>query len=176
MKNIAVEEAFSIPGLADPMPGLSSRATPYAEQWLRKLPDFTEYRLPEMDATGIDIQVLSLTVPGLQADLGAGTAREDARRANDYLAEVVSKHPTRFQGFAALPLQDPQDHQPRLSAAAACIDLSRHQHRLHHQRRLLPRRRLPALSWRSEPTPSCSPSITPMSLLRRPSRDSSAQP
>ena len=63
MKYIALEEAFSIPGIADPMPGLSSRATPYAEQWLRKLPDFTEYRLPEMDATGIDTQVLSLTVP-----------------------------------------------------------------------------------------------------------------
>jgi hypothetical protein len=31
------------------------------------LPDFTEYRLPEMDAAGIDVQLLSLTVPGLQA-------------------------------------------------------------------------------------------------------------
>lgn len=81
MKLIALEEAFSIPGLADPMPQLSARATPYAEQWLRKLPDFTEYRLPEMDAAGIDIQVLSLTVPGLQADLDAGVARRNARRA-----------------------------------------------------------------------------------------------
>jgi acetolactate synthase I/II/III large subunit len=104
VKYIALEEAFSIPGLAEPMPGLSSRATPYAEQWLRKLPDFTEYRLPDMDATGIDIQVLSLTVPGLQADLDAATARDNARRANDYLVEVVSQHPTRFRGFAALPL------------------------------------------------------------------------
>ena len=107
MKYIALEEAFSIPGIADPMPQLSSRATPFADQWLRKLPDFTEYRLPEMDAAGIDIQVLSLTVPGLQTDIDADTARENARRANDYLAEVVSKHPTRFRGFAALPLQDP---------------------------------------------------------------------
>lgn len=107
MGYIALEEAFSIPGIADPMSGLSSRATPYAEEWLRKLPDFTQYRLPEMDAAGIDIQVLSLTVPGLQADLDAATARDNARRANDFLADVVSRHPTRFRGFAALPLQDP---------------------------------------------------------------------
>lgn len=107
MRYVALEEAFSIPGIADPMPQLSSWATPYAEQWLRKLPDFTECRLPEMDEAGIDIQVLSLTVPELQADIDAGTARDNARRANDYLAQVVSEHPTRFRGFAALPLQDP---------------------------------------------------------------------
>jgi hypothetical protein len=30
VKYIALEEAFSIPGIADPMPQLSSRATPFA--------------------------------------------------------------------------------------------------------------------------------------------------
>lgn len=58
-------------------------------------------------------------------DFGMGTgwvtscrryARDNARRANDYLAEVVSEHPTRFRGFAALPLQDP---------AAASAELNR---------------------------------------------------
>lgn len=116
MKYIALEEAFSVPGIADPMARLSSRVTPYAQEWLRKLPDFTEYRLPEMDAAGIDIQVLSLTVPGLQADLDPGTARDNARRANDYLARVVADHPSRFRGFAALPMQDP---------AAAVVELER---------------------------------------------------
>jgi hypothetical protein len=95
MRYIALEEAFSIPGLAEPMPQLSSLRTPYSEQWLRKLPDFTEFRLPEMDAAGIDIQVLSLTVPGLQVDIDEPTAKDNARRANDYLAQVVSEHPTR---------------------------------------------------------------------------------
>ncbi len=119
MKYIALEEAFSVPGIADPMPQLSVRATPYAEQWLRKLPDFTEYRLPEMDATGIDIQVLSLTVPGLQVDVDADTARNNGRRANDYLAEVVHEHPTRFRGFAALPLQDPNAAVAELNRCVA---------------------------------------------------------
>ena len=107
MKYVALEEAFSIAGLGDPMQHKLLRAKPdYAEQWQRKLADFTEYRLPEMDAAGIDIQVLSLTVPGLQVDIDATTARDRARSANDFLAQVISAHPTRFRGFAALPLQD----------------------------------------------------------------------
>jgi 2,3-dihydroxybenzoate decarboxylase len=60
--------------------------------------------------------VLSHTVPGIQQDLEPGPAAELARTANDYLAEVVSQHPTRFAGLAALPLQDP---------AAAVAELTR---------------------------------------------------
>jgi hypothetical protein len=40
----------------------------YAAVCGRKLVDFEHHRLPEMDAHGIDVQVLSLTVPGIQAD------------------------------------------------------------------------------------------------------------
>jgi 2,3-dihydroxybenzoate decarboxylase len=108
MRYIALEEAFSIPGLTDrqpsPWPGFRFSQR-YIADWDRKLPDFTEYRLPEMDAVGIDIQVLSLTVPGLQADT---STVDDARFANDYLAQVVAGHPDRFRGFAALPMQDPK--------------------------------------------------------------------
>jgi 2,3-dihydroxybenzoate decarboxylase len=68
-----------------------------------------------MDAAGIDVQVLSLTVPGLQADTDPAISRDDARFANDYLAQVVAAHPDRFRGFAALPMQDPE-------AAAAELD------------------------------------------------------
>jgi 2,3-dihydroxybenzoate decarboxylase len=111
MKYIALEEAFSIPELANrlPLAGFGMRLSQrYAEDWSRRLPDFTEYRLPEMDAAGVDLQVLSLTVPGVQADIDAPTARDDARFANDYLARIVAEHPDRFRGFAALPMQDPQ--------------------------------------------------------------------
>jgi NAD(P)-dependent dehydrogenase (short-subunit alcohol dehydrogenase family) len=110
MRYIALEEAFSIPELAghqSPRWPANRFSRRLLADWARKLPDFTEYRLPEMDAAGIDIQVLSLTVPGLQADIDAATARDDARFANDYLARVVAEHPDRFRGFAALPMQDP---------------------------------------------------------------------
>jgi 2,3-dihydroxybenzoate decarboxylase len=108
---IALEEAFSIPELAAsrPLSGIRIRArADYAAACVRKLADFEEYRLPDMDAHGIDIQVLSLTLPGIEADADAGAARDNAAFANDFLADVVGRHPDRFRGFAALPVQDPQ--------------------------------------------------------------------
>lgn len=119
MRYIALEEAFSIPELEARQPALPDRGRfkpEYEDAWNRKLADFTEFRLPEMGATGIDMQVLSLTVPGLQADVAAGVAADDARFANDYLASVVAEHPTRFAAFAALPMQD---------TAAAVAELDR---------------------------------------------------
>lgn len=124
MRYIALEEAFFIPELAELQPMADSRLwmqsarfkPAIGEQLGRRLIDFTEYRLPEMDDAGIDIQVLSLTVPGLQVDIHAESARANARFANDYLAKVIAEHPDRFRGFAALPLQDP---------AAAAAELER---------------------------------------------------
>jgi 2,3-dihydroxybenzoate decarboxylase len=125
MRYIALEEAFLIPELAQRQPVADGehfltqlvRLKPeYAERYQRRLPDFTEYRLPEMDEAGIDIQVLSLMGPGMQVDIQPELACENARFANDYLAKVVSERPERFRGFAALPLQDP---------AAAAVELER---------------------------------------------------
>jgi 2,3-dihydroxybenzoate decarboxylase len=79
MRYIALEEAFSISERTghQPSPWPANRFSQrHLADWARKLPDFTEYRLPEMDAAGIDVQVLSLTVPGLQADTDAATARD----------------------------------------------------------------------------------------------------
>ena len=59
-----------------------------------------------MDATGIDEQVLSLTMPGIQA-LAAADAGAVARDVNDRINAAVTAHPTRFAGFAALPTANP---------------------------------------------------------------------
>ena len=66
-----------------------------------------ENRLRAMDEAGIDVQVLSIVGAGadlLPPDAGPGFAR----RYNDELAAVVSKHPDRFSGFAHLPLTAPE--------------------------------------------------------------------
>jgi len=78
---------------------------PLGDILLNKLLDTGEERLKEMDAAGIDVQVLSLTSPGVeQFDPAVGTAL--ARQCNDYLAEVIRSHPDRFAGFAALAPND----------------------------------------------------------------------
>ena len=77
------------------------------QRFVTRLPDFTEYRLPEMDAAGIDVQVVSMTAPGMQVDIDPDLACTNAVFANDYVADIVAKHPDRFAAFAALPLQDP---------------------------------------------------------------------
>jgi 2,3-dihydroxybenzoate decarboxylase len=122
MRYIALEEAFFIPELAEMQPTSGHQTLmklmkpEYAKRYELRLPDFTEYRLAEMDDAGIDVQVLSLTAPGLQVDIDAEHARANARFANEYLAKVIGEHSDRFRGFAALPLQDP---------AAAVAELER---------------------------------------------------
>jgi 2,3-dihydroxybenzoate decarboxylase len=122
MRYIALEEAFFIPELAEMQPTSGHQTLmklmkpAYAKRYELRLPDFTEYRLAEMDDAGIDVKVLSLTAPGLQVDIDAEHARANARFANEHLAKVIGEHPDRFRGFAALPLQDP---------AAAVAELER---------------------------------------------------
>jgi 2,3-dihydroxybenzoate decarboxylase len=71
-----------------------------------ELLDIGASRLAAMDAAGIDVQVLSLTMPGTQA-FDAAEAPAVARDANDRIQEAIKAHPTRFAGFAALPTADP---------------------------------------------------------------------
>jgi predicted TIM-barrel fold metal-dependent hydrolase len=64
-------------------------------------------RLRLMDEFGMEMMILSLNAPAVQAIFDPKKANEIARKANDYLAEQVKKRPDRFQALAALPLQDP---------------------------------------------------------------------
>lgn len=73
---------------------------------LKRLSDLDEHRIAEMDAAGIDVQVLSLHSPGVQ-QLDTAEAVELATEFNDSLADAIRRHPTRLAGFAALPTQDP---------------------------------------------------------------------
>ncbi|MFE0208893.1 amidohydrolase family protein [Streptomyces sp. NPDC058985] len=111
LKIIAIEEAVMLPGLITQGTALNG-AIPFKPEvtaaWFKRLPDITEYRLADMDANGVTMQVLSLTPPGVQMQPDAAIAVRDAQVANDALAGIVDAHPTRFGGLAALPLQDPR--------------------------------------------------------------------
>ena len=69
--------------------------------------DLGEGRISAMDAAGVDVQVLSLTFPGVE-QLDAAEAVAFARETNDLLADAVRRHPDRFAGFAALPTAAPE--------------------------------------------------------------------
>jgi 2,3-dihydroxybenzoate decarboxylase len=80
-----------------------------------RLQDLGERRLADMDASGIDHQIVSLTAPGLQifdVDTAVGLQTE----YNDALASAVEQHPDRFSALAAIAPQHP---------AAAAAELER---------------------------------------------------
>jgi gamma-resorcylate decarboxylase len=103
---IILEEHFALPNTIDD----SERYfTPQNWPTMRyRLVDIHETRLAEMDRHGIDMMILSLNAPAVQAVWDTPRAIELARQANDYLAEQVARNPKRFQGLAALPMQDPE--------------------------------------------------------------------
>jgi 2,3-dihydroxybenzoate decarboxylase len=123
-RRIATEEAFIPPelhkiyrdlvasgGVDDPgfnsligyyLGSTSERARNVSE----RLQDLGARRLADMDAAGIDMQIISLTSPGVQV-LKQDVAVEMARLANDQLAEAIRRHPTRFAGLIAVAPQNP---------------------------------------------------------------------
>lgn len=105
---IALEEHFAIPETINPEH--DARYAGWFATWpeiKRRLLDLEELRLPEMDRHGIELVILGLHNPAVQGIPDAKQAADVARKANDILANFIAKHPSRFAGFAALPMQDP---------------------------------------------------------------------
>ena len=59
-----------------------------------------------------------------------------ARDANDFLAEAVKRHPTRFAGLAALAIQAPDEGREGIRALRPPARLQRHEHQRPHARPL----------------------------------------
>lgn len=109
MRVIALEEHWGTPivgqaiqkaGIALP-PGIIAQTGP-------KLTDLGEGRIADMDAAGVDVQVLSISGSAGFDQIAPAEATAVARETNDILADAIASHPDRFAGFALLATQDPE--------------------------------------------------------------------
>src|SRR2546421_12350605 len=102
MRTITLEEHYASPAFMEG-PG---RDLKHSATLVEQLCDLDDRRIADMDAAGIDVQVLSLTSPGVE-QLDATEAVAVACEANDHLAEAGRRPPGRFAGFPALPTAAP---------------------------------------------------------------------
>jgi 2,3-dihydroxybenzoate decarboxylase len=139
VRRIAIEEAFVTQEIADQWkvildagavgePGFRKMGetiladSPGTRLIHERLVDVGEGRIREMDETGVDLQVISLSAPGVQVfpgELAAGLAKD----ANDRLADAVRTHPTRFAGLAAVAPQRPDTAAREIERAKNELDL-----------------------------------------------------
>jgi len=122
-KRIATEEAFATheqfrlfgklldSGYDDPgfksLWGFYLRSEAERPKLIRdRLLDLGPRRIADMDATGIDMQLLLFTAPGVNP-LNADEARALSVSVNDEAAEAVRCYPTRYAALAAFAPQDP---------------------------------------------------------------------
>lgn len=116
IRTITLEEHYATPAFMEG-PGLQLKQQAQAAKahpkvaagithLIEQLCDLGQGRIAAMDAAGIDIQVLSLTAPGVE-QLDTPEAIGLAREANDHLANAVHRYPNRFAGLAAVPTMAP---------------------------------------------------------------------
>jgi aminocarboxymuconate-semialdehyde decarboxylase len=81
----------------------NGKRIPFSSQKVRLTP---EERIADMDAQGVDVQVVSIHTPFFGYHLDPAQGRDLAREVNDEIASMTKQWPTRFAGLATLPVQD----------------------------------------------------------------------
>jgi uncharacterized protein len=129
MRTITIEEHFLSRAFREVMQrnasGQGGRGQPMpvmTPERIARLADLDALRLQDMDAAGIDLQVLSdngpVTMP-VSADEWVKLAQE----SNDQLAEAIAVHPNRFAGFATLPMSEPEAAAAELERAVRSLGM-----------------------------------------------------
>lgn len=143
VRRIATEEAFATPELVaawleiarsapdshldipsgirsifdNPAPGSNQ------DRFRRQLLDFDSERLAVMDEAGVSMQLLSVTIPGVQMfDADRGVAL--AQATNDFLAAAIARHPARYRGLACMAPQAPAAAAREMERAVTKLGLN----------------------------------------------------
>jgi aminocarboxymuconate-semialdehyde decarboxylase len=82
-----------------------------------------EQRLQDMDAQGVDVQVVSIHTPLFGYHLDPAQGRALAREVNDEIAGMTRQWPRRFAGLATLPVQDVKAAIDELERAVTVLGL-----------------------------------------------------
>ena len=82
-----------------------------------------EERLKDMDAQGVDVQVLSIHTPFMGYHLDAQQGLALACEFNDEVASLIRQWPARFSGLATLPMQDVKTSIDELERAVTVLGL-----------------------------------------------------
>lgn len=80
-------------------------------------------RLRDMDATGVDVHVLSATPQTYLYSQEPALAATLSAIQNDQMAKHIAAHPGRFSGIATLPMQDPKRAADELRRAMTKLGL-----------------------------------------------------
>src|SRR5262245_24876183 len=83
----------------------------------------TQERLKDMDAQGVDVQVVSIHTPFFGYHLDPGQGRQLAREVNDEIAGMTREAPQRIAGLATLPVQDVKASIDELERAVTVLGL-----------------------------------------------------
>ncbi len=82
-----------------------------------------EERIADMNAQGVDVQVVSIHTPFFGHHLEPAQGLALAREVNDEIAEMTRRWPERFAGLATLPVQDVKAAIAELERAVTVLGL-----------------------------------------------------
>jgi aminocarboxymuconate-semialdehyde decarboxylase len=98
----------------------NGKRTAFTSPKVRFTPD---ERLKDMDAQGVDVQVVSIHTPFFGYHLDPIDGRALAREVNDEIAGLARQWPRRFAGLATLPVQDVKAAVDELERAVTVLGL-----------------------------------------------------
>lgn len=104
--------------------GMKFAASYFTKPEVREKMTNMEVRIRDMDANGISMHLMSLGSPGVQVFSDVKLATTLARDANDQMAQVVRRYPTRLAGLAAVAPQDPVQAADEIRRAVTELGLS----------------------------------------------------